>query len=89
LIRTTSVAINKGEWNRWFDSQECYVWANEILDEVSLVGAAAAGALTVKAVLALRRASTREFLEIVKGLSHAERRRLTHELIRMQSLGIL
>ena len=88
LIRTTSVAINKGEWNRWFDSQEYYVWANEMLDGVSLVGAAAAGALTVKAVLAIRRASTRGFLEIVKGLSRAERKRLTHELIRMQTPGI-
>ena len=53
-----------------------------------MVGAAAAGALTVKAVLAIRRASTRGFLEIVKGLSRAERKRLTHELIRMQTPGI-
>ncbi|MEP6653816.1 MAG: hypothetical protein ABJA82_10675 [Myxococcales bacterium] len=88
ILRSVDVGVNKGEWTRWLDSQDFYLWSSEALDGLSLLGAVAAGALTVRAVLAIRKASGRTFVEIVKGMSRAERKRLTQELIRIQRPGI-
>jgi hypothetical protein len=88
LIRSADVKFHHAEWTEWLDSQQYYQLTSDALDGISLVGAAAAGALTVKMVLALRKASTRSFLQILKGLSRAERKRLTQEMIRMQVPGI-
>lgn len=88
LIRSTDVAVHHGQWTRWLDSQDYYIWAGNILDGVSIIGATAAGAATVRTVLALRRATGRELLSILKGLNRAERKRLTEELIRMQMPNI-
>jgi hypothetical protein len=84
LIRSVDVAVYHGQWTRWLDSQDYYIWAGDVLDGVSIVGATAAGAATVRTVLALRRATGRELTSILKGLNRAERKRLTQELIRMQ-----
>jgi hypothetical protein len=84
IIRSVDVAVHHGQWTRWLDSQDYYIWAGNILDGISIVGATAAGAATVRTVLALRRATGRELGSILKGLNRAERKRLTQEIIRMQ-----
>jgi hypothetical protein len=88
IIRSVDVAVHHGQWTRWLDSQDYYVWAGNVLDGVSIVGATAAGAATVKTVLALRRATGRGLGSILKQLSRAERKRLTQEIIRMQMPSI-
>jgi hypothetical protein len=88
IVRSYDVAVQGGEWTVWLDSHDFYVDAAYILDGISLAGAAAAGAATVRTVLALERATGRELPDILKGLSRAERKRLTQEIIRMQRPGI-
>lgn len=88
IIRSVDVAVHHGQWTRWLDSQDYYIWAGDVLDGISIVGATAAGAATVKTVLALRRATGRELGSILKQLSRAERKRLTQEIIRMQMPNI-
>ena len=84
VIRSLDVTVHHGEWTRWLDSQDYYIWAGEFLDGISVLGAAAAGAATVRTVVALRRATGRELGSILRQLSRAERKRLTQEIIRMQ-----
>ena len=88
LLRTLDVGANKGQWTEWLDSNDYYLWTGGMLDAVSLLGVAAAGGLTIRAILAIRKASNRGFIEIVKGMTRAERKRLTQELIRLQHPGI-
>jgi hypothetical protein len=88
ILRSADVFVHDGEWAAWLDSLEFYNWAMDALDVVSVAGAAAAGAATVRAALAVRRATGRSFVDILRSLSRAERKRLTRELIQMQKPGI-
>jgi hypothetical protein len=82
--RLTDIVFNNGSWSRWMDSSEFYYWAATELDLVSLAGAAASASAAVRAAKAIQRATGRSWATILKGLSRAERKRLTKELIRLK-----
>jgi cell division inhibitor SulA len=65
------------------DSQEWYQNTTIALDVISIAGAAAAGAATLKATKLLMANSGKSTLSILKGLSRAERKRLTQDIIRL------
>lgn len=66
----------------YLDSQEWYQSASTALDVISLAGAGAAGAATLRSLKILKSASAKSSTELLKGLSRAERKRLTEEIIR-------
>ncbi|MPW28122.1 hypothetical protein F9L16_03810 [Agarivorans sp. B2Z047] len=72
----------------WLDSQEWYAAANTTLDVISLGGAVAAGATTIKMVQTLRLTTSKSLLEILKGLTRSERKRLTMEIQRLNLPGV-
>ncbi|MCS6236859.1 hypothetical protein G3495_17365 [Shewanella baltica] len=72
----------------WLEEQEWYNAANTALDIISLGGAAAAGATTIKMVQTLRKTTSKSLTEILKGLSRADRKRLTLEIQRLNQPGI-
>jgi hypothetical protein len=86
--RSYDMVFNRGEWDRWIDSQSWYPWVSYSLDAVSLGGAAESAFLVRRAYAALKRASGRPLSEVFAGLTRAERKQLTKELIRMQRPGI-
>mgnify|MGYP001327125966 FL=1 len=65
------------------DSEEWYQNITLALDVISLGGAAAATATTIKALQTLRKSSGRSTREILRGLNRSERKRLTEEVIRL------
>ncbi|NMH66500.1 hypothetical protein [Shewanella salipaludis] len=85
--RTVAEAVNPESLD-WLDKQEWYNAANTALDIISLGGAAAAGATTIKMVQTLRKTTSKSLTEILKGLSRAERKRLTQEIQRLNQPGI-
>ncbi|WP_044834870.1 hypothetical protein [Thalassomonas actiniarum] len=87
LYRTGNEIFDQ-EQNDFLDSQEWYQNASIALDVISVAGAAAAAAVTIKTVKLLHLSSGKSYAEILKGLSRAERKRLTHEAIRMNQPGI-
>ncbi len=87
LYRTKN-ELKSPEQNDWLDSQEWYQQSTKALDLISLAGVGATGLATVKSVLNLRKASSRSFLEILKGMSRPERARLTKELARAKVPGL-
>lgn len=72
----------------YLDSQEWYQNASMAIDVVSLAGAAAAGAATLRSLKMLKASSSKSTTELLKGLSRAERKRLTEEIIRANHPGI-
>jgi len=73
----------------WFDSQEWYTRTADALDLISLVGATASAAATLRMVLIARAANpSKSLVAILRGLSRQERKLLTEELIRAQNPGI-
>ncbi len=80
--------ISNPDNNDFLDSQEWYQNITIALDVVSLAGAAAAGAATLKTVKLLMANSGKSSLSILKGLSRAERKRLTQDIIRLNHPGI-
>jgi hypothetical protein len=90
IVRTAHYGskVDDTEWIAWADSHDWYVDAGYLLDVLSLGAAVQAGAKTVRTVLALQRATGRELPDILKGLSRAERKRLSQELLRMQKPGL-
>ena len=69
--------------NDSLDSQEWYQNATAALDVISIAGAAAAGAATLKMVKLLMATSGKSSLSILKGLTRSERKRLTQDIIRL------
>ena len=55
---------------------------------VSVAGAGAAGATTLRSLKMLKASSSKSATELLKGLSRAERKRLTEEIIRANHPGI-
>jgi len=74
--------------NDWLDSQEWYQNITQALDLISLAGAMAAGAVTLKTVKLLQTSSSKPTKEILKSLTRAERTRLTKEIVRFNNPGI-
>ncbi|HEX3697158.1 MAG TPA: hypothetical protein VH374_17415 [Polyangia bacterium] len=88
IIRSIDVGLNDGRWTRWLDSQEFYSWASYALDGISLLGVAASTSAAIRAAKAIRNATGRSSLQILKQMSRAERKRLVQELIRLDYPGI-
>jgi hypothetical protein len=53
------------------------------------VGAAGAGFATIKTAITVRAATGQSFLTVLNGMSRAERKRLTEDIIRVNHPGIL
>lgn len=82
LYRTAS-ELNGGKMNDTLDSQEWYTVTMQALDIISIAGAATSALAAFKAYQVVRSASSRSLLEILKGMSRAERKRITEEIIRV------
>ncbi|PIW62577.1 hypothetical protein [Shewanella sp. CG12_big_fil_rev_8_21_14_0_65_47_15] len=74
--------------NDLLDSQQWYQDISTALDVVSIAGAGAAAATTVKTIKLLHLSSGKSYAAILGNLSRAERKRLTQEIIRMNQPGI-
>ena len=70
------------------DSQGWYNKLSFALDAISLAGAVASTAITVKLALRLRANTGKSMLEVLKGLSRHERKKLAEEVVRIQNPGI-
>ncbi len=84
----TGFEITDPRTNDWLDSQEWYTTTVTTLDVVSVSGAVASGFATIRVVMTARAATGRPFIDILKGQSRAERKRLTEEIIRINHPGI-
>ena len=87
FIRTGS-ELGSGEINDYLDSQEWYQTAITSLDIISLAGAGSASLASFKAYQAVRSVSSRSLLDILKGMSRSERKRMTEEIIRINHPGV-
>ncbi len=74
--------------NEWLDSQDWYQSTLTVLDVVSVAGGIASAGATIKTVINLQRSTGKGALEVLKGLTRQERKKLTEELIRAQNPGI-
>ena len=86
-VRTYNESVNP-ELNDLYDSKEWYQNVTMALDVVSLAGAAAAGAATLKAVKLLKANTNKTTEALLKGLSSSERKRLTQDIIRLNHPGV-
>lgn len=76
------------ENNDWLDTKEWYTTTANVLDAISLTGAGTSAAATVRMVLALRRTTGKPLVDVLKGLSRQERKRIAEEAIRIDNPGI-
>jgi hypothetical protein len=70
------------------DDETWYKWFSGVTDGISLAGAVVSGAQTLRMVSILKNSTRKSALEVLKGLSRQERRKLTEELIRVNNPGI-
>jgi hypothetical protein len=70
------------------DDERWYQWFSAISDGVSLAGSAITGVQTLKLVRLLKNSTRKGALEVLKGLSRQERKKLTEELIRANNPGM-
>lgn len=70
------------------DQQSWYQHTSSAIDAISILGAVAASAITIKLVLQLKATTGKTVSSILKGLSRQERRRLAEELVRAQNPGM-
>jgi len=82
IARTTIEAVAP-KYNDYLDSKEWYKDITLALDVISLAGAA-----TLKTVKVLSANSNKSIPSILTGLSRAERKRLTQDVIRLNTPGI-
>jgi hypothetical protein len=85
IVRTWDATFNNGSLIRWMDSNEWYTWASEVVDGVSLLGAGLSTSAALRALVGIRRAGSQSLMQILKGLSRQERKRLTEEILRLQA----
>ena len=83
LYRTTN-EIFYPEKNEWLDSQEWYQNTMTSLDVISIAGATAAAAATLKAAKLLM-ANGQTASSVLKSFTRAQRKQLTNEIIRLNS----
>ena len=76
------------EFNVDLDNNELYQQLSTAADIIGLAGVAATGASTLRAIHLMKRSTGKPLLQIVKGLSRQERKRLTEEILRSQHPGI-
>ena len=88
LYRSYNEAFDNGKRNDELDSKEWFQTVINALDIVSLAGAGASAAITVKAVKVMKVNTRKSYGQILKGLSRHERKRITEELIRLNQPGI-
>ena len=69
------------------DKEQWYVKANMVLDGISLVGAAASTAVTIRMALRLQAATGKTMMQVLKGLSRQQRKALAEEAIRIENPG--
>ncbi|MBV1871018.1 MAG: hypothetical protein KUG83_00595 [Gammaproteobacteria bacterium] len=82
-LARTSNEVDDPSINDALDSEEWYRVTTVALDVMSLAGAAAAAAVTVKGVKLLQASGVQSTKVLLQGLSRAEKKRLTQEIIRM------
>jgi hypothetical protein len=70
------------------DNSDWYPVFSNIMDAVGLIGVAGTTAQVSKAVLLMKGATGKPFLEILKGLSRQEKKRLTEEILRSTNPGL-
>ncbi|BEU04564.1 hypothetical protein OAG1_33640 [Agarivorans sp. OAG1] len=87
LYRTFN-EIQQPEVNDQLDSQKWYTVTSSALDIISLAGAATAGVASIKAFKLMQATSGKPTLELLNGLTRAERARLTKEIIRLNHPGV-
>lgn len=78
----TYLEISNPKEKDWLDSQEWYTNASLAVDVISVAGALASGAAVIKTVQLAKQASHKSTTEILKGLTRAERKRLTKEILK-------
>jgi hypothetical protein len=71
-----------------FDSNGWYTSTVAALDAVSLLGVGASTAATIKMALAVRATTGKSMLEVLKGLSRQQRKRLAEEVVRAENPSI-
>ena len=74
--------------NEWLDSQSWYTRTSLMLDVLSLAGVGATAVTGIRAVKLMQRSTGKSMVEVLKGISRQERRRITEEIIRLQNPGI-
>jgi hypothetical protein len=79
ILRAVDIGFNDAEWMTALESEEWYGWAGSICDGLALLGVGASASVTLRTVVTIRKASSRSWAEILKGLNRAERKRLTTE----------
>lgn len=87
LLRT-GLEVHEPELKDWLDSQDWYTNASLAVDAISLADAGASGVVLAKTLKIAKTASSKSTPEILKGLSRAERKRLTQEIIKLNHPGI-
>ncbi|MDO6775794.1 hypothetical protein Q4591_10530 [Shewanella sp. 3_MG-2023] len=79
--------ITEPSKNDSLDSLEWYQAASNIIDLVSIAGAGAAAAVTVKSIKLMQAQTGKSTYAMLKGLSRPEQRRLSAELLRLNVTG--
>jgi hypothetical protein len=70
------------------DDETWYKWFSSVTDGVSLAGGVVSGAQTLRMISILKSSTRKGALDVLKGLSRQERKKLTEELIRVNNPGI-
>jgi hypothetical protein len=70
------------------DNENWYQLSSTGMDILGLAGVAATAVGTAKAVMLMKNATGKPFLQILKGLSRYERKRLTEEILRSNHPGL-
>lgn len=70
------------------DNADWYKRTALVLDAISVAGAATGAAMTVRLALSLRRSTGKTMVEVLKGLSRQERRKIAEEAVRLRNPGI-
>jgi hypothetical protein len=76
------------EQNDYLDEQEWYQASTTAIDLVSLAGAGASAALTLKSIKLMQAQTGKTTYDLLKGLSRPEQRRLSAELLRLNMPGV-
>lgn len=76
------------ETKDWLDSEDWYNNASMALDVISVAGAGASSLAALKSYKLAKAASSRSTVEILKGMSRSERKRLTQAIIKLNHPGV-
>lgn len=87
IVRTGAEFVQP-EFNVDMDNSELYQTLSTAADIVGLASVATTSASTLRAIHLLKKTTGKSMLDIVRGLSRQERKRLTEELLRSQNPGI-